>query len=30
VIRRAGDVYNRTRLTPRTKRIFTKIMAWQR
>ncbi|MBI1374372.1 MAG: FAD-containing oxidoreductase [Phycisphaera sp.] len=29
-IRKAGDAYNRTRLTETTKTIFEKLMAWQR
>ncbi len=30
VIKRAGDAYNRTRLTPFVASLFKKIMAWQR
>lgn len=30
VIKRAGDAYSRTRLTPRVKRLFEKLMAWRR
>ncbi|MCP4201717.1 MAG: mercuric reductase [bacterium] len=30
VIKRAGDAYNRTRLTPRVGRLFEKILAWRR
>ncbi|MGH7958809.1 MAG: mercuric reductase [Opitutaceae bacterium] len=29
-IRKAGDLYNRTRLTPTVKRLFEKWLAWQR
>ena len=29
-IRQIGDAYNRTRLTPFTKSIFTRLMAWRR
>jgi pyruvate/2-oxoglutarate dehydrogenase complex dihydrolipoamide dehydrogenase (E3) component len=29
-IRKAGDLYNRTRLTPRVKRIFDSWLAWTR
>ena len=29
-IRKAGDAYNRTRLTPFVKNLFNKILAWQR
>jgi pyruvate/2-oxoglutarate dehydrogenase complex dihydrolipoamide dehydrogenase (E3) component len=29
-IRQVGDMYNRTRLTPRTKAIFARLMAWRR
>ena len=29
-IRKAGDVYNRTKLTPRVKRLFEAILKWQR
>ncbi|MHB8066472.1 MAG: mercuric reductase [Desulfobaccales bacterium] len=29
-IRQTGDLYNRTRLTPRLKRWFTKYLAWRR
>ncbi len=30
IFRKAGDTYNRTRLTPTMKKIFEKLMAWQR
>lgn len=30
VIRKAGDIYNRTRLTPRVKRLFDILMRWKR
>ena len=30
VIRKAGDAYNRTRLTPTLKRLFGMILAWRR
>ena len=30
IFRKAGDLYNRSRLTKRAKRTFTKLMAWQR
>ncbi|MCH7995568.1 MAG: FAD-containing oxidoreductase, partial [Planctomycetes bacterium] len=30
VIRKAGDAYNRTRLTPRVKRVFETLMHWRR
>ena len=30
VMKKAGDAYNRTRLTPGVKKLFTKIMAWRR
>ncbi len=30
VIRKAGDAYNRTRLTPTVKAIFNRILAWKR
>ncbi len=30
VLRKLGDAYNRTRLTPTVKKIFHKLMAWQR
>lgn len=30
VLRKLGDVYNRTRLTPRVKRAFHTLMAWRR
>lgn len=29
-IRRVGDQYNRTRLTPRVKSLFTRLLAWRR
>ena len=29
-IRKAGDTYNRTRLTPRIKSLMGKWLAWQR
>ena len=29
-IRKAGDLYNKTKLTPSIKRIFERILAWQR
>ncbi|MFP3868700.1 MAG: FAD-containing oxidoreductase [Desulfobacteraceae bacterium] len=29
-IRQAGDLYNRTRLTPTLKRLFTRYLAWRR
>jgi len=29
-IRQAGDLYNRTRLTPFVKRLFTRFLAWRR
>jgi hypothetical protein len=29
-IRQTGDLYNRTRLTPRVKRFFTRYLAWRR
>ncbi|MCL4501817.1 MAG: mercuric reductase [Deltaproteobacteria bacterium] len=29
-IRQAGDLYNRTRLTPGVKRLFTRFLAWRR
>jgi pyruvate/2-oxoglutarate dehydrogenase complex dihydrolipoamide dehydrogenase (E3) component/uncharacterized membrane protein YdjX (TVP38/TMEM64 family) len=29
-IRATGDLYNRTRLTPRVKNLFTKFLAWRR
>ncbi len=29
-IRQTGDLYNRTRLTPRLKRIFSRYLAWRR
>ena len=29
-IRRVGDAYNRTRLTPTVANIFNKILAWKR
>jgi hypothetical protein len=29
-IRQLGDLYNRSRLTPRTKALFTRLMAWRR
>lgn len=30
IIRQMGNAYNRTRLTPRVKKIFSKLMAWKR
>lgn len=30
LIKKAGDAYNRTRLTPGVKRLFERLMAWQR
>lgn len=30
VIRKAGDAYNKTRLTPRVKRMFDTLMRWRR
>jgi pyruvate/2-oxoglutarate dehydrogenase complex dihydrolipoamide dehydrogenase (E3) component len=30
VIKKAGDAYNRTRLTPRVKRFFEKLLEWRR
>jgi pyruvate/2-oxoglutarate dehydrogenase complex dihydrolipoamide dehydrogenase (E3) component len=30
VMKKAGDAYNRTRLTPGVKKLFTRIMAWRR
>ena len=29
-IRKVGDQYNRTRLTPRLKSLMTKLLAWRR
>jgi pyruvate/2-oxoglutarate dehydrogenase complex dihydrolipoamide dehydrogenase (E3) component len=29
-IRKAGDAYNRTRLTPRVKQLFTAVLRWMR
>ena len=29
-IKRVGDAYNRTRLTPLVKRLFEKWLAWRR
>lgn len=29
-IRQAGDLYNRTRLTPRVKNLFARFLAWRR
>jgi len=29
-IRATGDLYNRTRLTPRVKNLFTRLLAWRR
>jgi hypothetical protein len=29
-IRQAGDLYNRSRLTPRLKRFFTWFLSWRR
>ena len=29
-IRKLGDAYNRTRLTPRVKRLFARWLAWTR
>ena len=30
VIRKAGDAYNKTRLTPRVKRMFDMLLRWRR
>lgn len=30
IIKKAGDAYNRTRLTPRVKRLFERWLAWRR
>lgn len=30
IMKKAGDAYNRTRLTPGVKKLFAKIMAWRR
>jgi hypothetical protein len=30
VIKKAADAYNRTRLTPRVKRLFDTILRWRR
>lgn len=30
VIKRAADTYNRTRLTPRVKKLFERVLAWRR
>ncbi len=30
IIKKAADAYNRTRLTPMLKKVFTKILEWQR
>jgi len=30
VLRKLGDAYNRTRLTPRVKRLFERLLAWRR
>ena len=30
IIRKAGDAYNRTRLTPRVKGIFETVLSWRR
>ena len=30
VIRKAGDAYNRTRLTPRVRRLFETLLRWRR
>jgi len=29
-MKKAGDAYNRTRLTPGVKKLFAKILAWRR
>jgi pyruvate/2-oxoglutarate dehydrogenase complex dihydrolipoamide dehydrogenase (E3) component len=29
-IRQTGDLYNRTKLTPKVKRMFTRFLAWRR
>ena len=29
-IRQTGDLYNRTRLTPFVKKLFTRFLAWRR
>jgi hypothetical protein len=29
-IRKAADAYNRTKLTPRVKKVFEKILQWKR
>ena len=29
VLRKLGDAYNRTRLTPRVKRLFERLLAWR-
>jgi hypothetical protein len=29
-IRATGDLYNRTRLTPFVKKLFTRFLAWRR
>ena len=30
VLRKLGDAYNRTRLTPGVKRVFERLLAWRR
>jgi pyruvate/2-oxoglutarate dehydrogenase complex dihydrolipoamide dehydrogenase (E3) component len=30
IIKKAGDAFNRTRLTPRIKRLFETILRWRR
>ena len=30
IIKKAGDAYNRTRLTPRIRWLFEKLLAWSR
>jgi hypothetical protein len=30
VLKRAGDAYRRSRLTPSVKRLFGKLLAWRR
>lgn len=30
VVKRAADACNRTRLTPRVKRLMTRLLAWRR
>lgn len=29
VVKRAADAYNRTRLTPRVRRLLTRMLAWR-